>query len=212
MERRGTLGDEPSFETRYMPDHELLRAWCELMRQLGQRVVLTMGSFDLIHIGHARYLQEARSKGHVLVVGVDNDDKIRKRKGPGRPVVPEGERVEFLVFLRAVDVVTLKRPDEPMWNLIDVVRPDTVISTADTYTPKQIEQIEERFGTQVMVLPRMASTSTSERVRQQQLSLAGRLREAITDGFGDFTDQVIAQVLDGTGSTEPTKKEGYSTK
>src|SRR5688572_3071996 len=66
------------------------------------KVVLTQGTYDLVHIGHARYFQKAKSYGDFLIVGVDSDEKVKVRKGPDRPVVPEDERLEMLTYLKPI--------------------------------------------------------------------------------------------------------------
>src|SRR5271156_3110053 len=92
---KGILGLEPSFEHRYVTNFAKVKMLVKHCRGLGLKIVLTQGSWDMVHIGHARYLEEAKRHGDFLVVGVDSDEKIRRRKGPDRPVVPEGERLEM---------------------------------------------------------------------------------------------------------------------
>ncbi len=122
---RGVLGYGSNPEARFIRDHATLRAYVEALKTLGMKIVLTSGTFDLIHVGHARYMERAKSYGDVLIVGVDSDAKVKKRKGPTRPIVPEEERVQMLAFLRSVDLITLKHIDDPKWNLIKLVEPDT---------------------------------------------------------------------------------------
>ena len=78
------------------------------LRDLGQTVVLTSGSFDILHEGHSLYLEAAREAGDFLIVGVDSDEKVRARKGPSRPAVPEEERLRMVTHQRGVGLVTLK--------------------------------------------------------------------------------------------------------
>lgn len=99
-----------------------LNAVVESLKILGAKIVLTQGSYDLVHIGHARYLEAAKKRGDVLIVGVDSDKKIQARKGPERPVVPEDERMEMVMHLRPVDIVVLKNLKDPKWHLIKIVR------------------------------------------------------------------------------------------
>jgi rfaE bifunctional protein nucleotidyltransferase chain/domain len=80
-------------------------------RQAGERGVFTNGCFDLLHLGHVRYLQEARARGDFLVLGLNSDESTRRLKGPGRPYVPEMERAEILAALTCIDYVTIF--DEP---------------------------------------------------------------------------------------------------
>ena len=106
------------------------------------RIVLTSGSFDLLHVGHAKYIEKAAEYGDVLIVGVDSDEKIKSRKGPTRPIVGEDERLRLLSHLRGVGLLTLKHPDEKKWGLIDLIKPDILIVTAETYTADEIKELE----------------------------------------------------------------------
>src|SRR5205085_3971759 len=76
-------------------------------RQAGERSVFTNGCFDLLHLGHVRYLQEARALGDFLIIGLNSDEGTRSLKGPGRPLLPEAERAEILAALTCVDYVTI---------------------------------------------------------------------------------------------------------
>ncbi len=164
---------------RKFTDHGELKVIVESLRALGSKIVLTQGSYDLVHIGHARYLEAAKKEGDVLIVGLDNDIKIRTRKGDDRPVVPEDERLEMVLHLRSVDFVFLKNHDDPKWHLIKTVRPDVLIATEDTYTNEQIKELEEFCG-KVLILERQATTSTSAKIRLLQLKTAKKLEEALT--------------------------------
>jgi rfaE bifunctional protein nucleotidyltransferase chain/domain len=97
----------------------LASAW----RADGKRLVLANGCFDLLHVGHVRYLGSARALGDALVVGVNSDASVRRLKGPGRPIVPEGERAEIVAALAAVDVV-LVFDEDTADALVARLRPD----------------------------------------------------------------------------------------
>ncbi len=102
----------------------------EQLRAEGRTVVLTNGCFDLLHVGHTRYLAQAKALGNVLVVGLNSDESVRKIKGPGRPVTPETERAEILAALEAVDFVTIFREDTAA-TLVDVLHPDVYAKGGD---------------------------------------------------------------------------------
>ena len=110
-------------------------------RDLEQTIVLTQGTYDMVHVGHGRYLQDAKKRGDVLIVGVDSDEKVRQRKGVGRPIVPEEERVEMLTYFSSVDHVVIKPLQAEKWSLIKLVRPDVLIVTEEAYTSEQLEQL-----------------------------------------------------------------------
>src|SRR5262245_62538074 len=109
----GLFADASNLGQRYVPDYQRISEIVAALRVLGMRIVLTSGSFDILHEGHSMYLEAARGLGDFLIVGVDSDDKIRKRKGPTRPAVPEQERLRMVTHQRGVGLVTLKSLDEP---------------------------------------------------------------------------------------------------
>ena len=96
----------------------------------GRKVVLANGAFDLLHVGHVRYLQAARGEGDWLVVAVNSDESVRRAKGAGRPIVPEAERAEIVAALACVDAVVLFGEDSPA-GLIETLRPDVHAKGSD---------------------------------------------------------------------------------
>ncbi|MFQ5701858.1 MAG: adenylyltransferase/cytidyltransferase family protein [Acidobacteriota bacterium] len=92
-------------------------------RREGRTIVLANGAFDLLHVGHLRYLDAARQLGDVLIVGVNSDESVTRLKGPGRPLIPQGERAELLTGLRAVDLVVIFDEND-VCSLLDRLRPD----------------------------------------------------------------------------------------
>jgi rfaE bifunctional protein nucleotidyltransferase chain/domain len=112
-----------SVKAKLAPDAVTLRARVGAARARGLRVVLTNGAFDLLHAGHVRALEDAKSRGGFLVVGVNADVSVRASKGPRRPIVPEGERAELVAALGAVDCVYVFA-EKSAEALIRLVRPD----------------------------------------------------------------------------------------
>jgi rfaE bifunctional protein nucleotidyltransferase chain/domain len=167
----GLFADASNFELRFVPDYQRITAIVHALRTLGLKVVLTSGSFDIIHEGHSMYLEAARRSGDFLIVGLDSDAKIGTRKGPHRPAVPEMERLRMVTHQRGVGLVTLKDLGHERWALIKAVRPDVLVATEDTYTPAEIAELEECYCGRVEVLERMAMVSTSARLRRIQLGL-----------------------------------------
>ncbi|HEV2376144.1 MAG TPA: adenylyltransferase/cytidyltransferase family protein [Streptosporangiaceae bacterium] len=167
----GLFADASNFELRYVPDYARIEAIVGALRTLGLKVVLTSGSFDIIHEGHSMYLEAARRFGDFLIVGVDSDEKIRARKGSTRPAVPEMERLRMVTHQRGVGLVTLKHLRDERWLLIKTVRPDVLVATADTYDRSEITELAERYCGRVEVLERMATVSTSARLRRIQLGV-----------------------------------------
>jgi rfaE bifunctional protein nucleotidyltransferase chain/domain len=110
----------------------------EAARTAGRRVVLANGCFDLLHVGHARYLAEARTFGDVLIVGVNGDAAVRRLKGPGRPLMPAAERAELVASLRAVDHVVVF-DDDTADRLVALLRP-TVHAKGTDYTAESVPE------------------------------------------------------------------------
>ncbi len=131
------------------------------LRGAGARLVFTNGVFDLLHVGHVRYLAQARSLGDALVVAVNSDRAVRELKGPDRPVFDEGERAEILAALRQVDYVVVFDDISPR-SLIAQLLPDVLVKGGD-YQLDQIHGREEveAAGGKVISLPFVDNASTS---------------------------------------------------
>jgi D-beta-D-heptose 7-phosphate kinase/D-beta-D-heptose 1-phosphate adenosyltransferase len=191
---QGLFADASNFDLRYVPDHERISEIVAALRVLGLKVVLTSGTFDILHEGHSMYLEAARSFGDFLIVGVDSDEKVRHRKGQWRPAVPELERLRMVTHQRGVGLVTLKHLDEPRWSLINAVRPDVLVATADTYTPEEISELEAKHCGRVEVLERMATVSTSARLRLMQLALGERMSQRLSEKLPNLLQDVIDEI------------------
>ncbi|MFA6017928.1 MAG: adenylyltransferase/cytidyltransferase family protein [Patescibacteria group bacterium] len=176
---------------RFVPDQSKLRTLVESLKALGMRVVLTQGVYDLIHEGHAAYLEKARSYGDILIVGIDSDELTKIRKGPRRPIVPQGERVNMLLHLRHVDLVTIKEAKDGIGDLIEIVRPDVMVFSSSTkeVTPEEIKGYEQYCG-EIVVLPPQATTTTTARVRNLTIEGAERLAQEVNELITKFLDQI----------------------
>lgn len=166
----GLMADASNFEQRLVLDMDQITRIVEALRVLGQKIVLTSGTFDLLHYGHSMYLEAARAYGDFLIVGVDSDAKVRARKGPTRPAVPEDERARMVAHQRGVGLVTIKPDRASRWRLIRAVRPDVLVTTEETYRPDEIGELEQDWCGKVITLGRLATVSTSARLRQLQLA------------------------------------------
>ena len=114
--------------------------WAEAQRRLGKRIVLANGCFDLLHVGHARYLAAARALGDVLVVALNSDASVRRLKGAGRPLMTAGERAELLAAFAAVDAVVVFEEDTAD-ALVGLIRPDVQAKGTD-YTETTVPERE----------------------------------------------------------------------
>jgi rfaE bifunctional protein nucleotidyltransferase chain/domain len=100
------------------------------LRKLGKRVVFTNGCFDILHYGHAKYLEAAKAKGDFLVVGVNSDSSVKKFKGKGRPVISENFRARMVAALESVDFVVIF-PEETPLKIIRALKPDVLVKGGD---------------------------------------------------------------------------------
>jgi len=123
-----------------------------IARRSGARIVLANGCFDILHVGHVRYLEAARGFGDMLVVAVNSDAQVRVLKGEGRPFVPERERAEVIAALRAVDLVTIFH-EPTVEALLLAIRPDIHAKGTD-YTPDTIPErdVVRSYGGRVAVV------------------------------------------------------------
>lgn len=132
-----------------------------------RRIVFTNGCFDLLHVGHVRYLQEARSLGDLLIVGVNSDASVRAlSKGPDRPIVQEQHRAEVLAALACVDYVTIFNEPDPL-SLVMQVQPNVLVKGGD-WAPERIigREVVERSGGRVLSIPLTPDMSTTTLVRR----------------------------------------------
>jgi D-beta-D-heptose 7-phosphate kinase/D-beta-D-heptose 1-phosphate adenosyltransferase len=140
---------------------EDLRRIIEDLRKKGKRIVFTNGCFDLLHIGHIRYLEKAKTLGDTLVVGVNSDRSVQDLKGPERPILPEEERTEILSSLGCVDYVTVFNELTP-FELISSLQPHILVKGGD-WTKDDVvgREVVERSGGEVVILPFVEGSSTS---------------------------------------------------
>lgn len=143
-----------------------LTALAETWRARGEKAVLANGAFDLLHVGHLRYLQGAKALGDVLVVAVNSDASVRQAKGENRPVVPQAERAELLCALSCVDFVTVFDEDD-VRHIIAALKP-AVHAKGTDYTPDSVpERAEvEKYGGRVAITGDPKDHSTTETVAQ----------------------------------------------
>ncbi len=113
----------------------------EPLRRSGKKVAFANGHFDLLHVGHLRYLRDARRQGDLLVVAVNDDDSVRRLKGPGRPIVPAAERAELLAALEPVDFVVVFAGDSPA-PLLAALRPEVHCKGPDYGSPERVPEFD----------------------------------------------------------------------
>lgn len=154
--------------SKVLPEAQLLTI-LSAERTKGKRIVFTNGCFDLLHIGHTRYLQAAKSLGDLLVVGVNTDASVRSLgKAPDRPIVPEAQRAEVLAALSCVDFVVLFAEPDP-GRLIAAIQPNVLVKGGD-WTRDDIvgrDTVENRGGVvrTIPLVPGMSTTALVQRIR-----------------------------------------------
>ncbi len=149
---------------------DVLQKRIEELKKEGHKIVFTNGCFDLLHLGHITYLNEARALGDILVVGINTDRSVRALKGAKRPIIPEEERSHVIAALECVDFVILFDGDTPL-QLIKDIRPDVLVKGAD-YTKETVVgyDIVESYGGTVVLLPLVGNASTTSiinRIKEQ---------------------------------------------
>jgi len=131
------------------------------LRRDGRKIVFTNGCFDLLHIGHVRYLAAASKHGDVLIVAVNSDASVKRLKGPNRPLVPADERAEMLAALAFVDYVVIFEEDTPD-SLLRLVRPDVHVKGGD-YRPDELPEapLVRSLGGEIVIAPLVDGRSTT---------------------------------------------------
>ena len=176
---------------RVIKDYDELNKMVETFKKMGYKVVLTQGVYDLIHGGHAKYLEVARSYGDVLIVGVDSDELTRKRKGPDRPIVPQNERLMMLAHLRCVDIVTLREVNHNIGDLIRLVQPDVLVVSKSTkdFDIKIANEYKDVCG-KIVSLPPQGISTTSARIRNLTIEGAEKLATEMNRIIQEFLNKI----------------------
>jgi D-beta-D-heptose 7-phosphate kinase/D-beta-D-heptose 1-phosphate adenosyltransferase len=138
-----------------------LRKIIEGLKKEGKRIVFTNGCFDLLHVGHVRYLEAAKALGNVLIIGINSDPSVRGLKGPLRPILPLEERAEILSGLGCVDYVTVFDEPTPL-DLITLIQPHVLVKGGD-WTREDVvgRDVVEGSGGEVVILPFVPGSSTT---------------------------------------------------
>ncbi len=146
---------------------EELKQICSAARERRCSVVFTNGCFDLLHVGHVRYLEAARSQGDLLIVAVNSDRSVKEIKGPLRPIVPEAERCELVAALRCVDYVCVFDTPDPL-PLIELLQPNILVKGADWPLDKTVgaAEVQKNGGrvVHVQLVPNASTTKIIERI------------------------------------------------
>jgi len=154
----------------------------ENLKEKGKKVVFTAGSWDLLHVGHCRYFEEAKKYGDILVVGVSSDDAIRKVKGPNKPILGERIRAEMLTYIRDIDFVTIL-PEPSCQPTLGLLQPDVYITVKEDWTENYKDSKEYKtvikYGGQVEVVDRQSTVLSTTKIVQR--AIGGELGSIFKD-------------------------------
>lgn len=152
------------------------------LKKKGKKVVFTAGSWDLIHAGQCRYLEQASTRGDVLVVGVSSNAAISRVKGPNKPILDEKIRAEMLTFLRSVDFVTIL-PEPSCVPTLGLLQPDVFVTVKEEWTKdykaSKEYQTVTRYGGEVLVVDRQSTSVSTTQILQR--AVGGHLNDVLKD-------------------------------
>lgn len=132
-----------------------------ILKKQGKKIVTTNGAFDILHLGHIRALEESKSLGDILIVGVNSDASIKKYKSDKRPIITESERTEMIAALGCVDFVTIFNEQDPK-AFLDLVKPDVHTKSGDYKAEELIEySLVKKNGGQITIIPLVEGISTT---------------------------------------------------
>lgn len=166
-------------------DYNELKKFVEAHKTLEQKVVCTIGSWDMLHIGHLRYLINAKNQGDILIVGTDSDAAIKRYKNEYRPIIPQDERMEMLSYQDCVDYITLidDVDDKGAWNyeLLKTIKPDIYVCINESYPEDQKNDIR-KYVNELIELPRQAEkTSTTDIIEKTFKSHLAQINNIIKE-------------------------------
>jgi rfaE bifunctional protein nucleotidyltransferase chain/domain len=142
-------------------DRETLKDKLDFLRKEGKKIAFTNGCFDILHVGHVRYLMEAKKTADILVLALNSDSSVRTIKGEKRPLVPEAERAEVLAALECIDFITIFSELTPL-EVICSLRPDILIKGGDWPEDKVVGRDEiKQWGGHVTIIPEVVGKSTT---------------------------------------------------
>lgn len=147
-------------------DRKTLQEKLDALRQEGKIIAFTNGCFDILHVGHVRYLREAKNTADILVLALNSDSSVQSIKGEKRPLVPEEERAEILAALEFIDFVTIFQELTPL-ELINYLKPDIIIKGGDWPEEKVVGRDDvKKWGGRVIIIPEIEGKSTTNIVEK----------------------------------------------
>ncbi len=142
-------------------DRKTLKRKLEILKKQGEKIAFTNGCFDILHVGHVRYLKKAKKTADILVLALNSDSSVRKIKGNKRPLVSQQERAEIMAALEFIDFVTIFNETTPL-KLITLLRPDVLIKGGDWPEDKIVGREEiKKWGGKLTIIPEIKGKSTT---------------------------------------------------
>jgi D-beta-D-heptose 7-phosphate kinase/D-beta-D-heptose 1-phosphate adenosyltransferase len=140
---------------------ERLKEKIDHLKKEGKRIVFTNGCFDILHVGHTRYLREAKKTGDILILALNSDESVRCLKGDKRPLIPEDERGDVVASLESVDFVTIFNESTP-FELIEYLKPDILVKGGDWAENEVVGRDSvTTWGGKVIIIPEIKGSSTT---------------------------------------------------
>jgi D-beta-D-heptose 7-phosphate kinase/D-beta-D-heptose 1-phosphate adenosyltransferase len=140
---------------------EKLKKEIDRLRKEGKKIVFTNGCFDILHVGHTRYLREAKKQGDILILGLNSDESVKALKGEKRPLIPEKERADVIASLESVDYVTIFHELTPL-ELIEYLRPDVLVKGGDWKEDEVVgRESMGKWGGKLIIIPEIKGSSTT---------------------------------------------------
>jgi|GEM_PF-248991 len=204
-------GCNPKTSNQMCLSYDDIKQKVEALKILDKVIVFLMGTWDLLHVGHCRYFRSAieaviKKTGKarediVLIVGVDNDQEVKNRKGKFRPIVPQQERLEMLTHIKYVDYVILKIEEEQSWDIVDLLKPNFLVISESTKFINEEKELMikklEQWADEVIILPPQAETSTTGKIRTLLTGTVVPIREKFENFVHDFNSLLDKMVGGG---------------
>lgn len=145
---------------------ERLKEKIDYLKKEGRKIVFTNGCFDILHVGHTRYLREAKKAGDVLILALNSDESVRSLKGEKRPLIPEDERADMVASLESVDFVTIFHELTPL-KLIEYLKPDILVKGGDWEEDQVVgRESVNMWGGRVVIIPEIRGSSTTNIIKK----------------------------------------------
>lgn len=179
-------------EDKYIQDRSDLASHVNLLRQSGFTIALTQGVYDMFHVGHARYLAQAKICGDILIVGVDSDELTRSMKGPDRPFDTFEDRIELLAMLACVNIIVKRDVDEHKYDLIKRVHPDVLVMSQTTHSFGEEDKLAlSEYCGEIKHLKAQAATSTTAKLRRLKIDGARELADKVKGKLEIFSAEIV---------------------